>query len=270
VQPPASEDDLAGQTALLLPGADHCPYAAVVVVLTLTLIAPVCCSVMSDPAFELEDYLLQSLRTGRWVPRQRLPTERELSEQFVLSRTVVRRVLGQLRERGLIEQRVGSGTYVTEQAPLLLAAEGTRTSEAPAISPAELMEARLLFEPAIAELVVSNATSADFEYMDRCCHEAEAAQTLQEFEYWDAELHRAIALATHNGFVEQVFAGMNQARAHGDWGELKRRSLTPERRHAYQREHRSIVQALRQRDPELARLRVREHLLHVRRNLLGN
>jgi len=187
----------------------------------------------------------------------------------VLSRTVVRRVLSELRERGLIEQRVGSGTYVTDQAPLLLAEDAAGSREA-AISPAELMEARLLFEPAIAELVVSNATSADFEYMDKCCEQAEAAETLQQFEYWDAELHRAIALATHNGFVEQVFAVMNRARAHGDWGALKRRSLTPERRAAYQREHRGIVLALRQRDPDLARTRMREHLLHVRRNLLGN
>ncbi|MFN7195818.1 MAG: FCD domain-containing protein, partial [Hylemonella sp.] len=62
---------------------------------------------------------------------------------------------------------------------------------------------------------------------------------------------------------------MNQARAQGEWGELKRRSVTPERRAAYQREHRALVAALRARDLPAAQARTREHLLHVRRNLLG-
>lgn len=222
---------------------------------------------MSDPAFLLEDFLLQNIRTGRWAARQRLPTERQLSEQFELGRTVVRRVLTQLREQGLIEQRVGSGTYVTVQAATLLADRSLKTTVGH-VSPAELMEARLVFEPAIAELVVNNASLADFQYMEECCEQAEVAVTLQQFEYWDAALHHAIARAAHNSVVEQTFVAMSEARSHNDWGELKRRSLTPERRAAYQKEHRELVAALRQRNAQLARQRVREHLLHVRRNLL--
>ena len=70
--------------------------------------------------------------------------------------------------------------------------------------------------------------------MDECNERAEAATTLEEFERWDAALHEAIAAAAHNSFVAGVFRLMNEARAQGEWGVLKRRSATPERRLAYQ------------------------------------
>ncbi len=66
-----------------------------------------------------------------------------------------------------------------------------------------------------------------------------------------------------------VFRLMSQARAHGQWGLLKKRSVTPERRLAYQAEHRRLVDALQARDATSARQATLEHLVHVRRNLLG-
>jgi DNA-binding GntR family transcriptional regulator len=51
---------------------------------------------------------------------------------------------------------------------------------------------------------------------------------------------------------------------------LKRRSATPERRLDYQREHRSLVEALQQRDAARAKELCVGHLLHVRVNMLGS
>ncbi|MFL6695464.1 MAG: FCD domain-containing protein, partial [Ramlibacter sp.] len=51
--------------------------------------------------------------------------------------------------------------------------------------------------------------------------------------------------------------------------ELKKRSLSPERRAEYEKEHRNIVQALRERDAQTAKEAMRGHLGHVRRNLVG-
>lgn len=62
---------------------------------------------------------------------------------------------------------------------------------------------------------------------------------------------------------------MNEVRAQGEWGMLKRRSATPERRLDYQREHRQLVAALKDRDGARAVQLCLEHLTHVRRNLLG-
>jgi DNA-binding FadR family transcriptional regulator len=228
---------------------------------------------LSSPAIDnaeaLRQALLDKLRSRHWQPGQRLPTERDLGQQFGLSRSTVRRVLGDLKRRGLITQTVGSGTYVAEQVQQALA-EMTPAAPRQATSPAELMAARLVLEPAIVEMVIGNANADDFRRMDECNDQAEAATTLEAFEHWDSQLHEAIAAAAHNGFVTSVFRLMNEVRATGEWGVLKRRSATPERRVEYQQEHRALVAALKERDAERARALCRAHLLHVRTSMLGS
>lgn len=220
---------------------------------------------LSNP---LRDAILDRLQSGQWRAGDRLPTERELSERHGVSRTTVRKALLELKQQGLIEQTVGSGTFVAEQVGARLGRRVQQDSSQHT-SPAELMEARLAMEPAIIEMAIRNANQADLQRMDACCANAESAQTLEDFEHWDAELHQAIADAAHNSFVANVFNLMKTVRAQGDWGQLKKKSVTPERRLAYQREHRAIVEALRDRDAARARELTLAHLLHVRQNLLG-
>jgi len=220
---------------------------------------------LSNP---LRDAILDRLQSGHWRAGDRLPTERELSERFGVSRTTVRKALLELKQQGLIEQTVGSGTFVAEDVGSRLGRRVQQDSSQHT-SPAELMEARLAMEPAIIDMAIRNANQADLQRMDACCAYAESAQTLEDFEHWDAELHQAIADAAHNSFVANVFNLMKTVRAQGDWGQLKKKSVTPERRVAYQLEHRAIVEALRDRDAARARELTLAHLLHVRQNLLG-
>jgi DNA-binding FadR family transcriptional regulator len=221
-----------------------------------------------DTVAHLRDTILDKLRTRVWRAGHRLPTERALSDEFGLSRSTVRRVLADFKRKRLITQTVGSGTFVAEQVQDALR-DLAPAGNPLAVSPAELMSARLVLEPAIIEMAIGNATAADFDRMDECNDRAEVATTLEEFERWDAALHEAIAAAAHNGFVGSVFRLMNEARAQGEWGVLKRRSATPERRLEYQQEHRALVAALKQRDAERARILCLAHLVHVRTNMLG-
>lgn len=216
----------------------------------------------------LHDAIQGHLKSGLWRPGHRIPTERELSDQFGVSRTTVRRVLSRFKDQKLITQTVGSGTYVSDSVGALLA-HNAADIYLDAISPSELMESRLVLEPAIVDMVVANASAADFTRMQGCCQRAEAATTLEEFEYWDGMLHEVIAEAAHNGFMLNVFRLMSQVRARAEWGQLKRRSLNPERRAEYEKEHRNIVQALRERDAQTAKEAMRGHLVRVRHNLVG-
>ena len=224
----------------------------------------------TDTAFRLKEMLLADLRRGRWQPGERLPAERQMMEAFQVGRSTVRRVLTQMKDMGLITQSVGSGTYLAPDALERLAqAAPAADAMLPTLgtSPAELMEARMAFEPALVEMTIRNANSADFAIMEQCLAKAEAAASFEEFEHWDGALHQAIAEATHNSFVLTVFRLMHEVRERAEWGQLKRKSLTPERRRAYQHEHRLLVNALRERDAPLARKAIIEHLMHVRRNL---
>lgn len=222
-----------------------------------------------DTVALLRETILDKLRTRVWRAGHRIPTERALSEEFGLSRSTVRRVLAELKRKRLITQTVGSGTYVTEQVHEALA-EMSPAATALSVSPAELMSARLVLEPALIEMAIGNATAADFARMDECNHRAELSTTLDDFEKWDTALHEAIADAAHNGFITGVFHLMSQARSQNEWGMLKRRSATPERRLEYQQEHRALVDALKNRDAQRAKALCLAHLVHVRVNMLGS
>ena len=217
-----------------------------------------------DPVQLLRRTLLEGLQRGRWSAGERLPPERELCARFGVGRSALRRVLRELKDAGLIEQAVGRGTFASGEVGVRLPRHA-----APGVSPAELMEARLMIEPLAIDLAVRNATVADFDELDECLRNAEAARTLEEFEHWDGLLHERIARATHNAFLVRVFQLMSIAREQGEWGELKKNSVTPERRRRYEREHRELVGALKRRNGARARALLERHLEGVRFNLLG-
>ena len=216
-----------------------------------------------DGAQRIREFILAGAADGSFAAGNRLPTERELARRFSVPRNAVRRTLAQLEAEGSITRHVGRGTFLAGRAPVPDAGSVAQTS------PAELMEARLRVEPALAELIATNATPADFARMELCLERAERASTLDEFELWDAALHEALAQATHNRFVVRVLDMVTAARQQAEWGKLKNRIVTPERRLRYQEEHREIVQALRERDAERARAAIIAHLEHARRNLFG-
>ena len=216
-------------------------------------------------AQRIRELIASAAADGTLAPDGRLPTERELSKRFAVPRNAVRRMLAQLEAEGAITRHVGRGTFLAGAAARETG--GVETESVSHTSPAELMEARLRIEPALAELIVTNATPADFERMALCIEKAERAATLDEFELWDAALHQALATATHNRFVIRILDMVAVVREQSEWGKLKDRIVTPERRLRYQEEHRTIVAALKARDAERARAAIVAHLQHARRNL---
>src|SRR6188768_849234 len=60
--------------------------------------------------------LLRGIKEGLMVPGAKLPNERELAQELKTSRTAVRSALAMMERQGLVSRRVGSGTYLTEDA----------------------------------------------------------------------------------------------------------------------------------------------------------
>jgi DNA-binding FadR family transcriptional regulator len=222
----------------------------------------------SEGAKALSTYLLSEIIAGRLRDGVKLPSERELSARFGTSRGSVRRVLAGLIKKGLITQSIGRGTFATASAEALTMSRG-ESSSLVSTSPAELMEARLLIEPLMPALIARNATAADFALMRECIEKSEAADTIEAFEHWDGELHKAFAVATRNSFFFQILELTNRVREQGEWGRLKRNSLTSQRRKRYEEQHREIVIALTDRDAERSRQLLVEHLTQIQRNLFG-
>ncbi len=216
-------------------------------------------------ADRLRTALHGELSDDRWRPGERLPTEREFSERFGMARNTVRRALRALEDDGLIVRHVGRGTF---RAPVPVAEAQTGLDIAGA-SPADVMECRLIFEPELAALVVARARQPDLERMEECLAGGENSTDVAEFEMWDAALHDAIAVATQNQTVIAVARTLARVRLQAEWGQLKARYMTAQRKLALQADHRAIVDAFRARDKVAARARLVEHLKHVQGYMFG-
>ena len=218
----------------------------------------------SEPPQSVRDFIVGGMLDGTFKPGDKLPTERALADQFRTGRSRVRGVLAELANDRRVVRSIGRGTFVAVPAS---DAALEREATLPA-SPAAVMDARLALESAIISLVVRNATQLDFVEMARCVERAGRAETLNAFESWDAALHKAIAAATHNRLIIAFSKVINATRQQDEWGRLKRRAMTPQRRNTYQRQHQQIVAALQARDEARARNYMLKHLRDVRRHLL--
>ena len=60
--------------------------------------------------------LLHSIREGNVMPGAKIPNERDLAQQLGTSRTAVRATLSMMERQGLVDRRVGSGTFLPDEA----------------------------------------------------------------------------------------------------------------------------------------------------------
>ena len=72
-----------------------------------------------------------------------------------------------------------------------------------------------------------------------------------------------------NRFVIRILDIVTAVRQQSEWGKLKDRIVTRERRLKYQQEHRAIVAALKDRNDTHAKKAIAVHLQHAQRNLFG-
>lgn len=63
---------------------------------------------------EICDSIKASIKNGEWKLQERLPSENELSEMFGVNRLTIRMALQKLNSQGIVETRVGEGTYVKD------------------------------------------------------------------------------------------------------------------------------------------------------------
>jgi len=148
--------------------------------------------------------LEQAIEVGRYKPGGRLPSERELAEEFGVSRPVVREAIIVLELRGLVQRRHGAGVYVAAKAaPLPISPEE-------ADGPFEVTEARRLVEGEIAALAAAAATDKQIEEMEAIIARIGDMRTDQATrEQADRAFHVALARSTNNdvlvGLVESLW-----------------------------------------------------------------
>jgi DNA-binding FadR family transcriptional regulator len=150
--------------------------------------------------------LLRSIKDGLMVPGAKLPNERDLALQLKTSRTAVRSALAMMERQGLVRRRVGSGTFLTDDAHDVFGRMDQTNAAIHETVPSfiEIVEGRLLFEPAMMHLVVNRVQESEIVEMRRILDEILAAPTWEDFKESIYGLHRQIFAATKNKFLEQI------------------------------------------------------------------
>jgi len=217
---------------------------------------------MQTRPITLTERVIQQLRAeiadGTYPVGARLPTGKQLAEQYGVSAAVIREVTEHLRSQGMIESRQGLGSTVRSR----VSDAGFRlTSHADAADLAEIYELRLDLESAAAAMAARRRTDDDVRRMATLL-DTLAAQ-LHDTERGaesDTRFHVAIATATHNKYYQQLLEYLNLQLHHAvRTARLNSRTQPglPEQVHG---EHVAIFEAIRAGQPDAARLAAATHL----------
>jgi DNA-binding FadR family transcriptional regulator len=204
-----------------------------------------------------------AIDNGRYSPGDKLPSERELADEFSVSRPTVRDAMIALEFQGLVEARQGSGVYV-KAAPRMV--EDSAEQE---ISALELVEARRLFEGEACALAAAIVTDEQLALLDQLVAQMEAQSVPAARESLELEFHLAIARATGNAAITATVEDLWAIRQHSA---VCTAALTRARvasRHDSVAEHQKIAAALRARDPKAARAAMHACLAQVIEDLLA-
>jgi GntR family transcriptional repressor for pyruvate dehydrogenase complex len=212
---------------------------------------------------QVADRIVAAITSGTYALGKRLPSERDLAEEFKVSRPTVREALIALEIRGLVESRHGSGVYVAESWP-----SGSNDTELD-VGPFELTEARRLFEGESAALAATTITDEELDHLEQLLVEMADHRDSSAGEDADGAFHVAIAEATRNSAIASVIESLWEARYKSP---LCVNIFARGRQGGVQQpvdDHRLILDALRAHDPKAAREAMHAHLDNVVHQVLN-
>jgi GntR family transcriptional repressor for pyruvate dehydrogenase complex len=208
---------------------------------------------------KVADMMLETILSDRLKVGDRLPSERELGEQFGVSRTVVREAVRALVTKGVIDVRSGSGlrvaavdaNAVSESMSLFLRG-GTLDFE-------NVHEVRTLLEVHLAGLAAERATEEEVGLL-RDIHERMRRETadVEAAARDDLEFHRAIARATHNDLFLLLMDSIGSSLI-----DIRRENLGSGSAPMTLSQHEAILERIAVHDPEGARTAMHAHLESV-------
>lgn len=207
------------------------------------------------------------IEDGRYVPGDRLPSERELIVELGMGRSALRKALDALEHEGIIWRHVGKGTFI--------AGQGNPSSEraieelSRKMTPVRMVQARLCIEPALAREAAIHASSSAIARMKGAIVASRAATTWSEYEAQDDLFHRTVAEASDNILLLTLFDQFNAVRRAVSGGAVVRATPRPTESHRSFAEHDLIAAAIKGRDPQAAHKAMREHIGSVSGRLFG-
>ena len=199
------------------------------------------------------------IATGKIAPGSRFPPERELAKDFNANRGSVRQALKVLEIMGVLSQRVGAGTYLSESAESILNEPLDFLVLLDDLSHHELFETRLIVEPELTARAAERATTEDLAALRKAILAMERSKNVRERLDADLAFHEAIFRASGNRICFLLFRAIHRTLLTSMSFLSNRVSL--EKPLMY---HRKIYGAVRARKPDEARKAMMDHICDAR------
>lgn len=220
-------------------------------------------AIKSDRLYMKVAEQLKKLITNEVIkPGERFPSERELAEQLGVSRPTIREAMIALELSGVIEIRTGSGIYVTQQKNPLV-----NELKDKGVGPFEILEIRYILEAEACALAAARITDAQIAELRQAVTEMEEEEKQPNAsEKADQKFHSIIADACQNSAISSVVDWLWQLRNESDLSTSFLARIREEGVHPSITEHKKILAALEQRNPEKARTAMRDHIENATAN----
>jgi len=211
---------------------------------------------------QIVEQIERRILSGELRSGDRLPSERELGEQFHVSRTAVREAMKTLAQKGLVDMRPGRGTIVIDGTSRAVKRSlGLMLSVGQEDGSQNLVEVREILEPEIAALAAARATEKEIAAMRQAVAIMDNNLTNADaFIAADNDFHRALAQGTHNvlilRLVDSIVDLLSEQRK-----QIFAVEGGPQRGQFH---HKRLLDAVLHHNPEAARQAMQAHLLQVR------
>ncbi|MCK5827415.1 FadR family transcriptional regulator, partial [Candidatus Bipolaricaulota bacterium] len=214
------------------------------------------------------DQILSSIQDGSLKAGERMPSEAKLAELTGVGRTSVREALAALRLMGVVETRVGAGSYVAASVngeAEVAAANAISEAIAASSEAVQLQEARAVFESGLARLAAARWNDSKADTFTRLLTDMDQAAESESYECYirlHRDFHLALAQATDNAIVETTERSFLDYMDHEGWKDMERQSYLPNRREYLTEsaeEHRAIIAAIEKKNGQEASDLVHKH-----------
>ncbi|HKG39270.1 MAG TPA: FadR/GntR family transcriptional regulator [Conexibacter sp.] len=203
------------------------------------------------------EQILSTIVSQRLEPGARLPSERDLAEQFGVSRTVVREAVRHLIAKGVVDQRSGRGVRVASLDPSTVSESMSLFLRTAKLDYAQIDEVRKTIELQTARLAGERADDDDAAALLASCDRlATCGDDEERAAVEDLDFHRLVARATHNLLFVVMLDSIG-----GVLLEIRRATVgAPQRLDLVVGYHRRIAERIAARDPDGAERAMRVHL----------
>lgn len=145
------------------------------------------------------EWIENLVKSGKYPPGAKMPSEREMCEALGVSRTVLREALRAVESRGIITVYAGKGVYASQPNFDSLITPMELLLNSSTVSVSDLIQARHFLEPGIAHVAALSATWEDIMKLEENLHDMkEYIADGDKFIVADQQYHMNLALATKN------------------------------------------------------------------------